>query len=301
MKGHEIYSYGVVAASTLYTIKGPFPAAEGYGEITAAQYMTGGEAANSSIVLARLGARIKLDGSWLGSDESGARTRRFLEGYGIDTSRLVLNRGGEGAREVVFAAGGTRTIFGTYGHLLEAGNWNMPVSEDVLQAQVVCLDPFFREASMRVAVLGSEAGIPVVTVDIRHGSPLLRYSSAIVISESFLCSEYPGRRPEEVFPSYQASSDGLVVFTFGAADTWYARRGQAIRTRKPYRVDAVDTCGAGDSFRAGIVYGYLHGWDDEQMIDFASALAAIVCTRTPGVLDAPGYDEVLAFMNATGA
>lgn len=300
MSDYDIYSYGVVAASTLYTIKGSFPAAEGYGEIEAVQHMTGGEAANSSMVLARLGAKVKLDGSWLGDDESGARTRKFLDGCGIDTTRLFLNPDSGGTREVVFAAGGTRTIFGTYGRLLEAGNWNAPVAADVLGAKVICLDPFFGDESMRVAVLGSEAGIPVVAVDSRHENPLLRHASAMVISESFLGDQYSGCRLEEVFQRYLEATDGLVVFTFGATDTWYARPGQSTRTCRPYPVEAIDTCGAGDSFRAGVVYGTLRGWDDERLVDFSSALAAIVCTRTPGVLNAPGYDEVVAFMSKAG-
>ncbi len=37
------------------------------------------------------------------------------------------------------------------------------------------------------------------------------------------------------------------------------------------------------------------------MIDFAAAVAAINCTRSPGVLNAPTYDEVLDFINAQKA
>ena len=59
---------------------------------------------------------------------------------------------------------------------------------------------------------------------------------------------------------------------------------------------AVDTSGGGDSFRAGIVYGFLQGWNDDEMIDFSAALAALACTRSPGVMQAPSYDEVLGFM-----
>ena len=62
----------------------------------------------------------------------------------------------------------------------------------------------------------------------------------------------------------------------------------------PILQEPVDTTGGGDSFRAGIVYGFLKDWDDGQMIEFASARAAVVCTRFPGVLDAPTLGEVSA-------
>ena len=63
-------------------------------------------------------------------------------------------------------------------------------------------------------------------------------------------------------------------------------------------IDPVDTTGGGDAFRAGIVYGFLKGWTDDKMVDFAAAVAAITCTRFPGVLNAPTCDEVSDFVNA---
>jgi sugar/nucleoside kinase (ribokinase family) len=258
--------------------------------------MTGGEAANSSVVLSRLGVRVKLDGNCLGTDDGGRRTKAFLSDYGIDTSRLPLTEGYEGVQEVVFAAAGTRTIFGTYCRLQEDAKWNMPVEEDITGAKVVCLDPFFREASARVARIANDADIPVVTVDCSYDAPLLRRISAVVIAESYIRENYPDRQIDDLFHEYQRATSGLVIFTFGAGAIWYARPGQAIRHSDPYAIDPVDTTGGGDAFRAGIVYGFLQGWDDDQMIDFAAALAALVCTRFPGVLDSPGIDDVLMFM-----
>jgi sugar/nucleoside kinase (ribokinase family) len=109
MKLFDVYSYGVVSSSTLYSISGEFPAPEGYAEINDVRHMTGGEAANSSIVLSRLGARVKLDGNWLGAHGNGKRTKDLLSEHQIDTSRLPLRKGYEGVQEVVFAAQGSRT------------------------------------------------------------------------------------------------------------------------------------------------------------------------------------------------
>ena len=298
MKSHEVYSYGVVSSSTLYSIQGAFPAAEGYGEIADVRYMTGGEATNSSIVLSRLGVSVKLDGNWLGADEQGARTKALLSGYQVDTSRLPLKEGYQGVQEVVFAAQGTRTIFGTYGRLLEDADWNTPRDSDITQARVVSLDPFFAEPASRVAAIANGAGIPLVTVDCRYDNPLLQDMSAVVIAESFLREHYADREPEAVFGDYQSATGGLVIFTFGDAAVWYAGPGESVRVFQPYPIDPVDTTGGGDAFRAGIVYGYLKGWDNDRMIDFAAAVAAITCTRFPGVLNAPTLDEVSDFISA---
>lgn len=165
MSDHDVYAYGVVSSSTLYSLKGTFPAPEGYGEIDTVQRMVGGEAANSSIVLSRLGASVKLDGNWIGADDAGRRTKALLDRFGIDSSRLPPRDDCRGVQEAVIAAGGTRTVFGTYVRLQEDEAWNMPVEDDVRRAKVVCLDPFFGRASNRVAEIAVDAGRPVVTID----------------------------------------------------------------------------------------------------------------------------------------
>ena len=300
MNRHDVYSYGVISSSTLYSVRGAFPASEGYAEIDDVRYVTGGEAANSSVVLAGLGVAVKLDGNWLGDDDGGKRTKALLDERQIDTTRLPLRQGYTGVREVVFAADGQRTIFGTYGDLLENADWNTPETSDIVQAKVVCLDPFFAQPAARVAVTAFDADIPVVTVDCRCDDPVLRHTAAVVIAESYLRENYAGHEPEAVFREYLAATRGLVVFTFGNAPIWYARPGDPVSYLESYPIDPVDTTGGGDSFRAGIVYGFLQGWQDARLIDFAAALAALNCTRFPGVMDSPSLGDVADFMEASG-
>ena len=89
-----------------------------------------------------------------------------------------------------------------------------------------------------------------------------------------------------------------MIFTFGNDLLWYAGPDETIKSFQPYPIDPVDTTGAGDSFRAGVVYGFLNGWSADKTIDFAAAVAAMICTRFPGVLNSPTLDEVVDFMDA---
>lgn len=300
MSVHDVYSYGVVSSSSFYRIRDAFPAAEGYAEIVDAQNMVGGEAANTSIVLSRLGVKVKLDGNWLGADECGKRTKTMLNDFGIDTQRLPLREEHATVQEVVFAAAATRTIFGTYGGMLEEAAWNAADEKDISQANVVSLDPFFGPAAARVAEIAASSRVPVVTVDCRYDDALLKNVSAVVIAESFVRENYEEQKVEDVFERYLAATDGLVVFTFGDSAGWYTKSGTATKYFEPYSIVPVDTAGGGDAFRAGIVYGFLQEWSEDRMIDFASALAAIICTRSPGVVNAPTRDEVGEFMRAAG-
>ena len=58
-----------------------------------------------------------------------------------------------------------------------------------------------------------------------------------------------------------------------------------------YAVQAVDTTGAGDVFRAGFIYGLLQQWSLERTLRFANATAALKCTKLGG---RPGIPTVAA-------
>jgi ribokinase len=63
-----------------------------------------------------------------------------------------------------------------------------------------------------------------------------------------------------------------------------------------FEVDAVDTTGAGDVFHGGYVYGLLRNWGLVRTLTFASACAAMKCTKVGGRAGIPRLEEVLAFL-----
>jgi len=76
MKNYNVYSYGVIASSTLYLLKDHFPAKSGYVEIAKIYKNVGGEAANASIVLSRLGLKVKIDRNWINPDDDANFLRK---------------------------------------------------------------------------------------------------------------------------------------------------------------------------------------------------------------------------------
>jgi len=293
----DVYAYGMISSSTLYILKQPFPAPDGYAELDRSYRMTGGEACNSAIVLSRLGVKVLLDGVWLGDTSDGRWLLETLNGFGICTSPLTTEPGYEGVREIVISDEHSRTIFGNYIQLLSTTRqWDIPRKEHLASARLACIDPFFTEESHMAGQYAVESGIPYITIDCAFDGVLAQNAAALIISGEFRAREHSQADLLSLFTEYQQRVKGLLIFTCGNEEVLFGRQDQGIQRFPAYKVKAIDTAGAGDAFRSGIVYGLLHGWDDLETIRYASALAAIICTRFPGVLDCPTHQEVLEFM-----
>lgn len=70
----------------------------------------------------------------------------------------------------------------------------------------------------------------------------------------------------------------LVAITMGAEGCLMARTGR-ISHVPSFKVNVVDTTGAGDAFMGGLSYALLQSWDDERVGRFANACAALCCTK----------------------
>ena len=69
----------------------------------------------------------------------------------------------------------------------------------------------------------------------------------------------------------------LAAATLGL-DGVLAWDGKEFHYAAAFRVETVDTTGAGDIFHAGFIYGLLQGWPLARQLDFACAAAALNCT-----------------------
>lgn len=293
----DIYCYGMLSTSTVFRLAEGFsyPAPDKYADIAETLESLGGEAANSAIALARLGYRVFIDGCWVAQAHE-KQVRGILETRGVDTSALSIVEEG-GPYEYVVADTVSRTIFGNYAAFHSGPRqWNKPSRELVKRADMVALDPYFRDDAEAGARLCVEEGVPYVTLDAPHDSFIARHAEAIVISHELTDSRYPGEDKAALFEAFRSSCRGLVIFTFGGKELWYARAGGPRKSFTPFTVETVDTTGAGDSFRGALLHGLLSSWSDEETVRFASAVAALVCTTRPHALGAPTLSQVEAFL-----
>lgn len=90
----------------------------------------------------------------------------------------------------------------------------------------------------------------------------------------------------------------IVAITQGPEGCLIATRNERVHA-PAFKVDVVDTTGAGDAFMGGLSYGLLQGWQLARVGTFANACAALCCTKV-GARAMAKRDEVVAFIKSSG-
>ncbi len=288
----DVYLYGMTVYSTVHILHGDYPEADSYAEIKQTYLIPGGETGNSAIVLSQCGLNVKIDGPYLGT-KTKEGILHYCRRFGIDCTGMVYDQEFDGVSDMVIVDSSTRTVFGRFGgYFREGKRWSNFDKNAAMASKVVSIDPFFGEISKNLAIFCHQVKKPYVTIDCEPDSDLHRYASATVISNEFIRNSFKETDIDELFSRYTEAGDGLVIFTFGSRDIIFGRKGGSVQKFTPYRVNAVGTLGAGDTFRGGVVYGILKGLSDTDTVRFAAATAACVCRRFPMVLDPPCIEEI---------
>jgi sugar/nucleoside kinase (ribokinase family) len=95
----------------------------------------------------------------------------------------------------------------------------------------------------------------------------------------------------------RAHTPSFLGVTNGADDMHWLESDH-VRRMASFRVNAVDTLGAGDVFHGAFALALAEGRTEADAMRFASAAAALKCTRFGGITGAPTRAEVDALLQA---
>lgn len=295
----NIYLYGMILMTNSFLLQNDYPEADTYGEIKERYVLPGGETGTCATVLASLGCNVKMDGTQMGANTL-PKIQEFYSDKTVDLSSLSYDKNYIGLEDYVIIDKSTRTPFGTFDKFFadEIKRWNNPKEDDIINADVVGLDPFFQDQSAEVAKLCHANNKPFVVIDCPYDSDLHKFSSINILSDEFIGTYYKGQDRKQLFKEYQKNTDGLVVFTYGSRPLFYGRKYEEMKYFEPFKIDVVSTLGAGDTFKAGCVYALLHKMNDDDTVRFASATAAVACMNFPLPLNPPTIEEINELLNA---
>ncbi len=296
----RVFGLGQASFDFIALVDG-FPAEDLKKEVLEFTEQGGGPVATALVSLSRLGVETAFGGV-VYDDDAGGKIRQGLIDEGVDIEALAVREGGVSqlAFIIVNSVSASRTIL-----------WKRPTGAELGAAEVkrewlrgtdcLLLDGLMEEASIRIADVAVEAGLPVV---LDAGSPregllrLLPKADYIVGSEVF--SNYFHADPEEAVKKIAESGAKAVTVTLGdrGSVTWVGEDGGRVFTTPAFMVKAVDTTGAGDVFHGGYIFGLLQKWPMEEVVRFASAFAALKCIALGGRAGIPALSTVKDFMES---
>lgn len=259
----------------------------------------GGLTGTALVAAARLGAHTKILGR-IGDDDIGDQIVEGLNAEGVDTSDLIRVPRGESLLSVVLVDPQTaeRTIYCKPDRNIECST-DLINLDSVEKADVILLDAHWADGARIVARRAKEVEVPIVC-DISPNSQTLDIVA--------MC-DYPvvARKAAIAFAGtddYRLALDRLLslgakaaVITCGSDGAYYASSSTWGHVRA-FEVEAVDTTGAGDVFHGAFAFGIAKGWDIKDTVRFASAVAAIKCTKLGGRTGIPTFEETQAFIAA---
>src|SRR6478735_1399632 len=258
--------------------------------------IAGGNALNAAIGIARLGGRASLCGPMGDAREASAKyIFEKLAHEGIDTKHLVHMPGlVTPISNIMIDPSGERTIV-TFRDP-ELWRVRLPLADKLLgDCGAVLIESRCAEFCTDLCAEARNRGIPVIvdvdrTMSLREG--LLTASSHLVFSSEALQATAGIPDDAEALKKIARLTPSFLAGTRGALGTLWLDEHNNLRETPAFPVHTVDTLGAGDVFHGAFALAITEGQDLPAALRFASAAAALKCTRFGGAFAAPQRAEV---------
>jgi sulfofructose kinase len=286
----------------LVTVVAEFPRTNSKQRLQQFARLPGGQTATAVAVCARLGWGASYLGRF-GSDDLGGLSRESLDREGVHTgsAHTVAGARNQFAVVLVDARSGERTVLWDRDPALTMRPSDV-VRDTIVAGRILLVDCHETAAATEAARYARSAGIPTV-LDVEKVRPgiarLLQSTDAIIAAESFPAEltgyDAPGQALEAMEQEFNRP---LVAVTLGSEGSLARCRGREIRT-PAFRVECLDSTGAGDAFHGGFAAACLLGeLDLEDALAYANAVAALNCRALGARGGMPRRDEVSRLLDA---
>jgi len=301
----DITGLGTVAMDVILQVDS-LPGEDGFAVIKQRKYLEGGSASNVMVQAARLGAKCGFV-SQVGDDEIGDAIINGLKKEGVDTSLMLTKKGGTSLHtNIIVGDNGKKMILLNMGDSFltmedKDVNYSFINSSKIFYTDLLPGIPAIaalknaKEAGLKT-VFNLQVGIPLME---QFGVPQSEIMNILQYVDVFAPCREAFRQITAVDDSKIAMNDfmknysGLLVLTLGSEGA-AAADGKTIISVPAYKVDAVDTTGAGDSFIGSFMYAFLlKDLPLENALQFSSAAAAITC-KNLGARSCPYLKDVEA-------
>lgn len=269
---------------------------------------TGGNVPNTGIAMAKLGMKVAAAGL-VGEDVLGVAMVEKMRGAGLDTSAVFTDKRAQTSASIVAVEpGGERVFFHTPGvtKLLDAEAFRKCIPTiktcavvqvgyfgllPVLTPQLPGVLKELKQAAPRVKV-----ALDTVNPPAEAGLlwPILPYVDIFCPSRTeaqAVTGELDPTKMADVFRQYMP--DGLIGIKLDA-DGCFLDDGREQVFAPAYKIDVVDTTGAGDTWFGGLLTALRRGMPLTQAARFANRAAADCCTAIGASAGVRSFEETVA-------
>jgi sulfofructose kinase len=274
-----------------------YPAYNSKVELTAYNILPGGEIASSMVALQKLRLSTAYAGRF-GDDEAGniGASSLVSAGVDIDLIEIITAATTQVAFIIIDEQRGERTIVWKRDERLAYDASDAPLGlADA--AKVLHMTPHDTAAATAMAAAARRWGT-IVSLDLDKvfdGVELLLAVTDILICSSDVLGELTGMSDKLSAMTEAADKYGckVVGITLGESGSYLLCNGSFVETPGfPVPGGCVDTTGAGDAFRAGLLYGLLTDQTVEQSAVIANAVAALKCRAVGAREGLPTFEEL---------
>ncbi|NIM96011.1 MAG: ribokinase [Anaerolineales bacterium] len=266
----------------------------------------GGKGSNQAIAAARLGAEVTFVGR-IGRDVFAPLALNLWEEEGVNADYVVQDpESSTGVAPIFVDDTGENSIV----VVLAA---NLAVSkEDVDRAKDVIADADIMMTQLEIDYetvgytlkVANEVGVRTILNPAPAGQLALEYVQLVDYltpneTELEVLSRMPDASIEDAARSLITSEGQAVIVTLGPQGARYVGK-DGTKLVPSYKVDVVDTTGAGDAFNGGLAVALAEGKSAMDAIDFANAAAALCVTRPGAAKSMPRREEVEALLASSG-
>jgi sugar/nucleoside kinase (ribokinase family) len=254
---------------------------------------------------ARLGMRVAFIGK-VGNDIFGRFMRQSLLEYGIDISGIVEDRVTPTGISIILSTGTDRAIL-TFPGTIRCLKYSDINQEIILHARHLHVGSYYMQEALRpeLSLLFNRAheGGLSISLDTNYdpskewhdGLDQLLKDVDILLPNSVECCGMAGMSNLEQAVNYLRTRVKYLGVKLGEKGALLCID-QKKYIGQPISVNVVDTIGAGDSFDAGFIYGYLAGWEPSRILKFATICGSLSTRKAGGTEAQPTFEEAIRYM-----
>lgn len=294
----DVAGLGASAVDLVYVLpayprpEGPFSKLQ----IQSHAVSAGGQTATAMAGCAALGLRAAFMG-FTGNDAHGAFIRKELTRRGVDISRATIVDAPQPYSIILLAEGEAERIV-LWSRDERASLQKVKIDPSLFS--FLHVDDVDSEAAVAAARIARDAGRRVTTdIDRITGSTrtLIELATHPVLAEHVPAAITGEADLTRGLRALRALNPGPIVVTLGPRGA-VALEGDELIEVPGFQVDAVDTTGAGDVFRAGYIAALVEQMPLRDALRFANAAAASSCTRRGAMAGVPSRADVARVLSA---